>query len=72
VKYVKQEQLFFKSGINYDDLESEIIRLEKERHSAENEHKLVHERRSWASFLTAMPGLHDEINKPRVGIWTMR
>jgi hypothetical protein len=44
MKYLKQKQLFFKSGINYDDLESEIIRLEKERQSAENEHKLVHER----------------------------
>jgi hypothetical protein len=43
-KYVEQKQLFFKSGINYDDLESEIARLEKERQSAENEHKLVHER----------------------------
>jgi hypothetical protein len=44
MKYVEQKQLFFKSGINYDDLESEIARLEKERQSAENEHKLVHER----------------------------
>jgi hypothetical protein len=44
MKHAKQKQLFFKSGINYDDLESEIARLEKERQSAENEHKLVHER----------------------------
>ena len=44
MKYVKQKQPYFKSGINYDDLESEIARLEKERQSAENEHKLVHER----------------------------
>jgi hypothetical protein len=44
MKYEKQKQLFFKSGINYDDLESEITRLEKKRQSAENEHKLVHER----------------------------
>ena len=44
MKYAKQKQPFFKSGINYDDLESEIARLEKERQSAENEHKLVHER----------------------------
>jgi hypothetical protein len=44
MKYVKQKLPGFKSGINYDDLESEIARLEKERQSAENEHKLVHER----------------------------
>ena len=44
MKYAKQKQLYFKSGINYDDLESEITRLEKERQSAENEHKLIHER----------------------------
>jgi hypothetical protein len=44
MKYAKQKQLFFKSGINCDDLESEIARLEKERQSAENEHKLIHER----------------------------
>jgi hypothetical protein len=44
MKTVKQEQLYFKSKSNYDDLESEITRLEKERQSAENEHKLVHER----------------------------
>jgi len=44
MKYVKQKQLYFKSGINYDDLETEIARLEKERQCAENEHKLVHER----------------------------
>ena len=44
MKYAKQKQPFFKSGINYDDLEGEIARLEKERQSAENEHKLVHER----------------------------
>jgi hypothetical protein len=44
MKYVEQKQVFFKSGINYDDLESEIARLEKKRQSAENEHKLVHER----------------------------
>ena len=44
MKYVKQKLPGFKSGINYDDLESEITRLEKERRSAENEHKLVHER----------------------------
>ena len=44
MKYVKQKLPGFKSGINYDDLESEIARFEKERQSAENEHKLVHER----------------------------
>ena len=44
MKYVKQENLYFKSGLNYDDLESEIARLEKERQSAENENTLVHER----------------------------
>ena len=33
MKYEKQKQLFFKSGINYDDLECEITRLEKERQS---------------------------------------
>jgi hypothetical protein len=44
MKYGKQKQQYFKSGINYDDLETEIARLEKERQSAENEHKLVHER----------------------------
>ena len=44
MKYAKQKQPYFKSGINYDDLESEIARLWKERQSAENEHKLVHER----------------------------
>ena len=40
MKYVKQKLLGFKSGINYDNLESEIERFEKERQSAENEHKL--------------------------------
>jgi hypothetical protein len=44
MKYVKQKHPGFKSGINCDDLESEIARLEKERQCAENEHKLVHER----------------------------
>src|SRR3974390_3096873 len=44
MKYAKQKQPYFKSGINYDDLESEIAGLEKERQSAENEQKLVHER----------------------------
>jgi hypothetical protein len=43
MKYVKQKLPGLKSGINYADLESEIARLEKERQSAENEHKLVHE-----------------------------
>jgi hypothetical protein len=42
MKYVKQKLPGFKSGINYDDLETEIARLEKERQSAENEHTLVH------------------------------
>ncbi len=35
MKYVKQKLPGLKSGINYDDLESEIARLEKERQSAE-------------------------------------
>ena len=39
MKYVKQSQLCFKSGINYNDLENEINRLEIEHQSAENEHK---------------------------------
>ena len=35
MKYVKQSQLCFNTGINYNDLENEINRLEIEHQSAE-------------------------------------
>ena len=39
MKYVKQKQICFNSGINYDDLENEINRLQIEHQSAEDETK---------------------------------
>jgi hypothetical protein len=44
MKYVKQSQICFKSGINYNDLENEINRLQIEHQSAEEKQKLAREK----------------------------
>ena len=44
MKYVKQSQLCFKSGINHNDLENEINRLQIEHQSAEEKQKLAQEK----------------------------
>ena len=44
MKYVKQSQLCFNTGINYNDLENEINRLEIEHQSAEEKQKLAQEK----------------------------
>ncbi len=44
MKYAKPQQLCFNTGINYNDLENEVNRLEIEHHSAEEKQKLAQER----------------------------
>jgi hypothetical protein len=44
MKYAKPQQICINTGINYNDLENEINRLQIEHQSAENKHKLAQER----------------------------
>jgi endonuclease YncB( thermonuclease family) len=44
MEYAKPRQICIRSGIDYNDLENEINRLQIEHRSAENEHKLAQEK----------------------------